>query len=58
MEAIKVTLRLKEVPVEIEMKDGTVKNYILRELVGSERSRYMQYMTNKSTIEKNAEWRC
>ncbi len=46
-EVIRVTLKLKSIPVEVEAEDGTVKNYTMREMNGTARDAHMKSMSDR-----------
>lgn len=42
------SLRLKEVPVEVEKADGVASTYTLRELTGKQRDHFLQELSKRS----------
>jgi hypothetical protein len=50
---MKLSLERTEVEVELEGKDGEVKRWLLRELDGSERNRYLNKMKDRVKVNKD-----
>lgn len=50
---LRFVLRRKEVPVEMEMEDGTVKSYTLREMEGRDRDAYLNSMGDRMKFSNN-----
>ena len=51
VEALKVSIELKEIPVILEGKDGE-ENGCLRELIGRERNKYLSKVTGRIKTDK------
>ncbi len=47
MEPIRLTLKRKEIPLELEGEDGVVRNYFLKELKGVDRDNWQQAMARR-----------
>lgn len=52
-ETLKLTLKLKEVPVLLEGEDGRERKCALMELVGSDRNEYLNLLTNRVKTSKD-----
>ncbi len=50
---LKLTKSRKSQPVDIEQEDGTTKEYILREMSGKERDKWLNTNTNRFQIDRN-----
>lgn len=46
-EPVKLTLKLKTIPIELEQEDGLVKTFVLQELTGAERDVYVDLMVKR-----------
>ena len=44
MAGLKLTLRLKEIPVELETEEGVTETYVIKELTGKERDTFLTSM--------------
>lgn len=47
------TTRLKEELIEIEDNDGTVQNFIVREIQGAKRDEYIDFLNEKKKFDKD-----
>ncbi len=47
MEPVKISLKRKEIPLDVELPDGSHASYVLRELSGDERDNYLNVAEKK-----------
>ena len=55
MDAIRVRVQCEEVPVILEMEDGTERSLMLREMIGKERDKHLQSMASKVRLNAKGE---
>lgn len=48
--AKKLSLKRKQVEIEVEVADGSTKTFILKELTGSERDQFLNVMASKMRV--------
>lgn len=53
MDALVFDIDLQEQPVIVKRKDGTVKNYVLRELTGKQKGQYLNGMNTRLSISED-----
>lgn len=52
-EVLRLSLKLREVPVELEGENGEVKKWKIRELNGTQRNEYLNKMSSRVKMDKN-----
>lgn len=53
MEALEIDIDVEERPVKVKRKDGTEKNYVLRELTGRQRGQYLNGMNSRLQVSQD-----